>query len=68
MIFQYLEYPNFQAFVRLIKLILKKERFLDNQTIVKLIELGTFHGISKDDAYQIFDYCFDEYELGVLAA
>jgi DNA-binding transcriptional regulator YhcF (GntR family) len=63
MIFQYLEYPNFQAFRRLILMILKKQGALATQSVHAMIELATYHGISKEDAHEIYDYCLDDYKL-----
>lgn len=59
MLFESLDYPNFRAFVRLIRIRFNGQRRPDAASKKRLISLANHHGISRDEAQLVLDLCLD---------
>lgn len=60
MLIESLDFPNFRAFVRLLRINFGKNSKPDLQTEYKLIHLASDHGISRDEARMILDFCLED--------
>lgn len=62
MIFNLIEFPDYVAFKRLIMINLKRNNRLSATQKSHLIYLGTEHGICREDAEEIIDFCMSDYD------
>lgn len=62
MLFNLLEYSDYLAFKRLVMINLRKDCKLTLMQKDHLIYLGTEHGICREDAEEIIDFCLSDYQ------